>query len=144
MVYGVMSDGHMATILLVEDEAALRELVAEVLGEWGHTVLAADCGEAALAVAERHRGRIDLLLTDVVMPGINGRQLASQLTRLRPETKVLYMSGHPQEARRPRGACDAGTRLIPKPFSSEALAKALREVLDGGEPHRAEAEPRAR
>ena len=117
------------TILLVEDEEAVRSFVAEMLTGLGHTVLAADSGLAALEASDRHGGPIHLLLSDVVMPGISGRQVAEKLVQRRPETKVVYMSGHSDDTLGPRGALDPDTVLLAKPFGERALTQCLREVL---------------
>jgi signal transduction histidine kinase/ActR/RegA family two-component response regulator len=117
------------TVLLVEDETALRELVARMLRKRGHTVLEADCGVTAVEIADRHPGVIDLLLSDVVMPGINGRQVAEEITVRRPTTKVVFMSGYSDEALGARGILDPGTTLLPKPFTGPALDRCLRQVL---------------
>jgi FixJ family two-component response regulator len=85
---------------------------------------------AALSVSERHEERMHLLLTDVVIPKMSGRELADRLMRLRPEIKVLYMSGYTDESIVYQGVLDADTRFIQKPFEPEALARKVREVLD--------------
>jgi CheY-like chemotaxis protein len=118
------------TVLLVEDEEALRDLVATMLRERGHTVLEADCGAAALEIARGHIGNIDLLLTDVIMPGITGRQVAREISRERPTIHVIFMSGHSDEALGARGVLDPGTVLLPKPFNGHELDTCLRLVLD--------------
>ncbi len=122
------------TILLVEDEDALRELAREGLTMSGYTVLEADRGMAALEIARTHASPIHLMVTDVVMPGMNGRQLAEQVTPLRPAMKVLYVSGHADELLQRHGALDPGLEFIGKPFTPEALAAKVREVLDGPKP----------
>jgi two-component system cell cycle sensor histidine kinase/response regulator CckA len=118
------------TVLLVEDEEALRELVAAMLRERGHTVLEADCGAAAVAIARGHIGNIDLLLTDVIMPGITGRQVAREISQQRPTMHVVFMSGHSDEALGARGVLDPGTVLLTKPFTGHDLDTCLRQVLD--------------
>jgi two-component system cell cycle sensor histidine kinase/response regulator CckA len=118
------------TVLLVEDEGALREVVCEVLEDAGYTVIPASHGEDALAKVDAQLGTIDLLLTDVVMPGISGRQLAEQLHLARPGTRVLYMSGYTQDAIGHYGVLDAGTHFLPKPFTADALLQKVRAVLD--------------
>ena len=114
------------TILLVEDEEALRELVASMLRERGHTVLEADCGRTALAVADGHPGVIDLLLSDVVMPGMNGRQVAREITLRRPAIKVVFMSGYSDEAlgrsRHPRSRHDPAREAVHRPPPSTAAS----------------------
>jgi nitrogen-specific signal transduction histidine kinase/FixJ family two-component response regulator len=118
------------TILLVEDEEAVRSLAREVLECRGYHVLEAKGAIEALQVGEQHKERIHLLLTDVVMPQMSGRELAEHLAPLRPETKVLYMSGYADNAVVHHGLLDPGTALLQKPFTADALARKLREVLD--------------
>jgi CheY-like chemotaxis protein len=117
------------TILLVEDEDAVRVLVTDMLQGLGHTVLAADCGRAALEAADRHAGPIHLLLSNVVMPGLSGRQTAERLSVRHKETKVVYMSGHTDDILGARGVLDAETVLLSKPFGERALNQCLRAVL---------------
>jgi signal transduction histidine kinase/ActR/RegA family two-component response regulator len=117
------------TILLVEDDGAFRALVASMLRERGHTVLEADCGATALLLSDRHPGVIDLLLSDVIMPGMNGRQVGREVTLRRPATRVVFMSGHSDEALGTRGVLDPGTILLAKPFSGAALDRCLNQVL---------------
>ncbi|HUT78678.1 MAG TPA: ATP-binding protein, partial [Polyangia bacterium] len=119
------------TVLVAEDEPAIRALAARILTGLGYRVLAAGNGDEALAVAKRQKGRIDLLLTDVVMPGISGRQLADRLRAIRPGLRVLFMSGHTDNAIVHHGVLKPGTHLIGKPFEAEQLARRIREVLDG-------------
>ncbi|MCU1466289.1 MAG: sensor hybrid histidine kinase [Actinomycetia bacterium] len=118
------------TILLAEDEAMIREPARRILSGAGYTVLATSSAEEALGVAGAYRGEIGLLLTDVVMPGRSGRQLAAGLLRFRPATKVLYMSGYASDVMFFRG--ERGVHLIEKPFASENLLRRVREILDGG------------
>ncbi len=119
------------TVLLVEDEDAVRGLVLEILRRNGYTVLTARNGGEALLVCERHSGAIDLMLTDVVMPGLGGRELALRLGPLRPVMKTLFMSGYTDDAISHSGVLDPGTHYIQKPFTPGALARKVREVLDG-------------
>jgi len=117
------------TILLVEDETSVRDLVRETLRANGYTVLAAaDPGDAE-RLAKSHRGPIHLLLTDVVMPGRNGRALAEELRRLRPSLRVLFMSGHEEQPVPPTAPSPGGTAFLAKPFLPQDLARKLREVL---------------
>jgi two-component system, cell cycle sensor histidine kinase and response regulator CckA len=125
------------TVLLVEDEAGVRNLSRYVLEKNGYTVLEAGHGQEALAVAERHDGAIHLLVTDVVMPGMSGRQLANALCQVRPATRVLFMSGYTDEAVLRHGVIDASPAFLQKPFSPIGLARKVREVLDQG-PERAQ------
>jgi two-component system, cell cycle sensor histidine kinase and response regulator CckA len=124
--------GGTETVLLVEDEASLRELIGELLEANGYTVMAAEHPAAAIKIADQHEGEIHLLLTDVVMPGMNGRQLAARVKEHRPDIRVLYMSGYTEDAIAHRGVLDADALLISKPFTQEMLTRKLREALDGG------------
>jgi DNA-binding response OmpR family regulator len=118
------------TILLVEDDETVRGVIHEVLLSYGYQVLVAAHGDAALSVCERFPKTIDLLLTDVVMPRMSGRELANRLAALRPEMKVLFMSGH-TDAIVHHGVLDVYTPFIQKPFAPDALARKVRNVLDG-------------
>jgi PAS domain S-box-containing protein len=118
------------TVLLAEDEPVLRNLVAEVLSESGYRVLLASDGDQALVVARGHGGPIHLLLTDVLMPGIRGPQLAATLQRERPELKVLFVSGYAEDVTGP-GGLPPGTGFLPKPYTPSALTGKVRAVLDG-------------
>ncbi|HEV7502878.1 MAG TPA: ATP-binding protein, partial [Vicinamibacteria bacterium] len=118
------------TILLVEDEAAVRELLNEVLVEQGYVVLQASSGAEALRVSRAHRGAIDLLLTDVVMPGMSGREVATALSADRPGLRVLFASGYTAEAIARHGVLEPGTDLIHKPFTPDALLQRVRERLN--------------
>ena len=130
------------TILLVEDADPLRKLAQAFLETNGFRVLPAPNGERALEVAVRHNQPIDLLLTDVVMPGMNGRVLAEQLAPRQPGMKVLYMSGYTDSFIAGHGVLDPGTYLLHKPFSEDTLVQKVREVLDAGKiPAAARAEP---
>jgi CheY-like chemotaxis protein len=123
------------TVLLVEDEDLVRALFLKVLKQQGYTVLPATSGEDALLQAERHAGPLDLLATDVVMPGISGRQLAERLTAVRPGLKVLFLSGYTDDAMLRHGVREAETAFLQKPFSPDVLASKVREVLDGRPAH---------
>jgi PAS domain S-box-containing protein len=118
------------TVLLVEDEEMVRDMTKEILEESGYRVLEAKHGQEALRVAEQHHGPIHLMLSDVVMPQMSGRELAEQLTPMRREMKVLYMSGYTDDAIVHHGVLDAGMAFIEKPFTPNALAHKLREVLN--------------
>lgn len=118
------------TILLVEDLAEVRQVAVQILRRYGYNVLeAANAGEALLT-CERHPRAIDLLVTDVVMPQMGGRELAERLQRLRPQLKVLYMSGYTDNAIVRHGILESGNAYLQKPILPESLARAVREVLD--------------
>ncbi len=119
------------TVLLVEDEEGVRALVRRVLERRGYHVLESSSGEEAAAHCQNHKGEIHLLLTDVIMTQINGRELARHLTQVRPDMKVLYISGYAEEAIVHHGVLDPGTAFLQKPFTTETLARKVREVLDG-------------
>ncbi|MFZ0957875.1 MAG: PAS domain S-box protein [Candidatus Sulfotelmatobacter sp.] len=118
------------TILLVEDDPQLNQLASSVLAHCGYKVLAAANPEEGLAVCRTHPHEIHLLVTDVVMPKMNGRQLAEQVARIRPSVKLLYVSGYTGNAIVHYGVLDAGLWFLPKPFSLAALVAKVREVLD--------------
>jgi PAS domain S-box-containing protein len=121
------------SILLVEDAEPLRKLARTFLEAAGFQVLTAESGERAMEVAAGYPGTFDLLLTDVVMPGMNGRVLSEQLLPRQPGMKVLYMSGYTDTFIAGHGVLDPGTNLLHKPFTEEILIRKIREVLDGGE-----------
>jgi CheY-like chemotaxis protein len=118
------------TVLLVEDADALRKLTHMLLEQHGYRVLAAANGAEALLKTQEKPERINLLLTDVIMPGLNGRALAERLGSLQPGLKVLYMSGYTDDAIVNHGVLESGTYLLHKPFSEESLIRKVREVLD--------------
>jgi two-component system cell cycle sensor histidine kinase/response regulator CckA len=118
------------TILLVEDEDQVRALARTALRRQGYQVLEAEQGEQALALCEQHVGNIHLLLTDVVMPRMGGRELAARAAVLRPEMRVLYMSGYANEEVMPDGVVEGETVLLQKPITPSTLSRRVREVLD--------------
>jgi CheY-like chemotaxis protein len=118
------------TILLVEDSQELRILARTMLGRAGYRILEAADGPAALAVSEGHAGPIDLLLTDVVMPGMSGREMSEKLSRLRPRTKILFMSGYTGDSAFTLGVLEEKFGFLQKPFTSSSLVRKVREVLD--------------
>lgn len=118
------------TILLVEDEDAMRSLTRYILQIQGYDVLEARDGEDALLVAERHRGHIQLLMTDVVMPRMGGRRLVERLAQTQPRVKVLLLSGYTDDAVVRHGVLEAEVAFLQKPFTPSALASKVREVLD--------------
>jgi signal transduction histidine kinase/ActR/RegA family two-component response regulator len=118
------------TVLLVEDEDVVREMATEILRDSGYHVLEAKHGPEAIMLERQYSGEIHLMLTDVVMPQMSGRELAEQLTPLRRDMKVLYMSGYTDDAIVHHGVLEEGTAFIGKPFTPNALARKVREVLD--------------
>jgi signal transduction histidine kinase len=120
------------TILLVEDEEILRKLAGEILEDSGYTVLKSGNAKEALRLFSAHQSRIHLLITDVVMPGLSGRELAERLTSLDPTLKVLYMSGYTDDTIVRHGVLEEGIEFIQKPFSPETFTRKVREVLERG------------
>jgi PAS domain S-box-containing protein len=118
------------TVLLVEDEPAVRDVVAEMLTRAGYTVLTAESGTAALALSADHDGPIDLLVTDVVMPGMSGTEVARLISEQRPGTRTLFVSGYNEEAIRHQGVLAPGTGFLEKPFSGSDLTGKARELLE--------------
>ena len=118
------------TLLVVEDEGVVRNLVRKRLQRDGYTVLEANHGEEALRIAIRYEGTIDLMVTDVVLPNMSGRQLAERMATIRSDTRVLYMSGYADSAIVQHGVLDPGIAFLRKPFTLDALASKVREVLD--------------
>ncbi|MFH1764893.1 MAG: PAS domain S-box protein [Gemmatimonadota bacterium] len=118
------------TIMIVEDEATVRDLAVRVLNSHGYSVLEAEEGEACLVFLGDYDGPLDMLLTDVVMPGMNGRELHGEVRRLFPQAKVLYMSGYTEDIVTHRGVLDEGIPFIQKPFSVQDLATKVRAVLE--------------
>ncbi len=122
------------TILIVEDNELVRNLTSEALKQYGYTVIEAPGGEPALKITQEYGEKIDLLLTDVVMPGLNGRELADKILSFRPGIKVLYMSGYSNNAIVQHGVLTPGLAFIEKPFSPETLAEKVRQVLVASPP----------
>ena len=118
------------TVLVVDDAPAVRTAVRAVLERHGYVVVEAPSGEAALQLAMKYRGPLDLLITDVVMPGLSGRDVAGNLSSQRPGVRVLYMSGYADDAIVRHGVLEPGIRFMQKPFAPDALAQKVREVLD--------------
>jgi two-component system cell cycle sensor histidine kinase/response regulator CckA len=131
MAVGLPQSGH-ETVLLVEDESAVLRLSKIVLERFGYKVLTAGTPSEAISVFQTHEGLVHLLVTDVVMPEMNGRELAARLRESRPELKALFVSGYSASALAPRGVLDEGVHFLQKPFSLEDLASSVRHALDAG------------
>jgi CheY-like chemotaxis protein len=121
--------GRGQKVLLVEDEQAIRRLGEAILKKLGYQVVATSMPDEAIRLAQENGGTIDLLLTDVVMPGMSGHQLADQLHAIYPEIKILYMSGYTSDVISHRGVLPSGVNFIHKPFTQRDLAVKLHEVL---------------
>ncbi|HEX7960081.1 MAG TPA: ATP-binding protein, partial [Terriglobales bacterium] len=126
------------TILLVEDEDGVRALVRQLLTRQGYTVIESRHGGEALLLCERHQGKIDLLLTDVVLQQMSGRELAQRLKLVRPEMRVLYISGYTDDAVVQHGVLSTGTAFLQKPFTTDALIRKVRQLLNAGRNKNAE------
>jgi two-component system, cell cycle sensor histidine kinase and response regulator CckA len=122
--------GGDETVLIVEDEKSVRDMAIRILKRLGYNVLQAPDGGQAFMLAEKYTDKIDLLMTDVIMPGMNGRQLAERLIQIHPEMKVLYTSGYTENTIAHHGVIDEGLHFIGKPYTPQALAKKLRDVLE--------------
>jgi CheY-like chemotaxis protein len=118
------------TVLLVEDEALVRALASRILRDRGYKVLEAADGQEALRAAKEFSGEIQLVVTDIVMPQMNGRELVSQIEANRPDTKVLYTSGYTDEAIVRHGILDPNVAFLPKPFTAADLERMVREVIN--------------
>jgi CheY-like chemotaxis protein len=127
----VAKEGGPQLILVAEDEAVVREMVIAALERLGYRVMAASTGEEAVRLIDRLGDEIDLLLTDVVMPGMSGRELSKQLCAAHPQTKVLYLSGYTEDAIVHQGVLEPGTAFLQKPFTLQMLSRKVREVLSG-------------
>jgi two-component system cell cycle sensor histidine kinase/response regulator CckA len=128
-----IASGHepgTETILFVEDEQSVRELVCEYLKARGYHVLEAADGVQALEIAAAHKGKIQLLITDVVMPKVSGREVAARLAPTRPDLKVLYISGYTDDSVFRHGVLEGGMAFLQKPFNLKALATKVREILE--------------
>jgi DNA-binding response OmpR family regulator len=119
------------TVLLVEDESRLRILMQEILQRNGYTVIPACDGEEALRICRQEAVVFDIVVTDVIMPGMSGPQLADRIQHLRPGTKLLYLSGYTEDALSSHGVLKEGIEFLPKPFPPNTLAAKVRQILDG-------------
>jgi hypothetical protein len=121
--------GGTETVLVVEDQVEVRKFAAAALHDYGYGVIQADNAGEALSIFERERGRIDLVLTDVVMPILSGRELADRLRKRWPEIKILFMSGYTEDAALRDGLVEGKAEFIQKPFAPEQLARKIRKML---------------
>jgi len=121
--------GATETILLVEDEEMVRKLTSDILRENGYQVLAASNGEEAIQICNEYEGEIDLMLTDVVMPAMNGKRLSEIVRPIQENMRVVYMSGYTDDAIVHHGVLDPGTNFIEKPFTADTLTSTIQEVL---------------
>jgi two-component system cell cycle sensor histidine kinase/response regulator CckA len=118
------------TILLVEDDPLVRGLALEILKSRGYSVLVAERPDAAIEICRQHAGKIDLVLTDVIMPGMNGKEMVDEIVAMRPEVGVLFMSGYADAVVLRNGNTGKGTAFLQKPFSPTVLGRKVREMLD--------------
>jgi two-component system cell cycle sensor histidine kinase/response regulator CckA len=118
------------TLLIVENESAIRNLLQVALRKSGYTVLAAESGREALELVRDHSGIIDLVITDIMMPEMDGPELVRELSAIRPETRTLFMSGYLDDALGERGVLPADVNFIQKPFSPRVIAQKVRDILD--------------
>jgi two-component system, cell cycle sensor histidine kinase and response regulator CckA len=121
------------TLLIVENESAIRHLLQVALRRNGYTVLAAESGREALQLVRNHAGPLHLLITDVMMPDMDGPELVRQLATIRPDTRTLFMSGYMDDTLGERGILSTNANFIQKPFSPGTIAQRVREILDGVE-----------
>ena len=118
------------TVLLVEDDQLLRELLSEVLEGAGYTILIADDGAQALQIADEYAGAIQLVITDVIMPGMTGRQAAETIKAARTEVEILFISGYTQDAIGKHNVLDPGAKFLSKPFTPNDILRKVRDVLE--------------
>lgn len=133
--------GGKETILVLEDEDSVREFVGRVLARLGYTIIAASCGSEALEICRSHDGPIHLILSDVILPQMSGPDFVAQASPLRPECRVLYMSGYTDDALGPHGVLQPGVSLMGKPFTPESIGQRVRQMLDGPCPDASPARP---
>ncbi len=133
MILDAWAEGRVPqTILLVEDEEMVRGLMCEVLEQEGYNVLSCSDPTEGIEVSQRHPGEIDLLLTDVVMPGMNGRDMANRIRKIIPELRVVFMSGYAEHVLTRDGAVDPQFEYLQKPFTLQTLTRKLARVLGRG------------
>jgi CheY-like chemotaxis protein len=120
-------------LLIVENESAIRTLLQVALSRNGYTVLTAESGRKALELVRNHTGAIHLLITDVIMPDMDGPELVRHLSTIRPDTRTLFMSGYMDDTLGERGILATNANFIQKPFSPRTIAQRVREILDGVE-----------
>src|SRR4026208_383230 len=124
-----MSEEDKKTILIVDDEPEIRKLVGAMVTQFGHFPLTADSGEHALTIYKKHKAPIELLITDVVQPGMSGPMLADKLSALQPDLKVLYISGYDNTHLVQSYVVERGHSLLPKPFSADQLRSKMEKIL---------------
>jgi two-component system, cell cycle sensor histidine kinase and response regulator CckA len=124
-----MPDDRTKTVLVVDDEPEIRKLVAAMVTQFGHTALTADSGEHALTLFRHHGHPIELLITDVIAPGMSGPMLADRLTALQPDLKVLYISGYDNTHVVQKYVVEKGHALLPKPFTVEELKEKMESLI---------------
>ena len=122
------------TVLVVEDQADVRRLIEKTLSRYGYSVLTATNGPEAAARAQTYEGAIHVMLTDVILPGASGREIARQLAAARPHLRVLYMSGYTDDVIVQHGVLEPGLAFLQKPFTADTLARRIREVLAADSP----------
>jgi DNA-binding response OmpR family regulator len=118
-------------VLLIEDDQSLRDLLCETLEGAGYTVLVAQGGDKALQIGDEYPGAIQLIVTDVIMPGLTGRQAAEKIKSSRSEVEILFISGYTSEAIAKHGVLEPGANYLSKPFAPDDLLRKVRDVLDG-------------
>src|SRR5215475_1876717 len=125
----MMSPESKPTILVVDDEPEIRKLVSAMVSQFGYSVLTADSGDHALTLYKKHKGPIDLLITDVVAPGMSGPMLADKLTEKQPDLKVLYISGYDNTHVVQKYVVEKGHELLSKPFAAEEMQNKIHQML---------------
>jgi len=121
--------GEPETIVLVEDDETVRFVEREILSDAGFNILEAECGEEALKICEEYEGRLRLVITDVVMPGMNGRELVRALDEKYPDMKAIYVSGYTRDVIKSEGDLEPGAAFVQKPFSADFLLEEVKKIL---------------